>query len=257
MPNLLELGLSELEAVLYTTLLGSPNRGAQQLSDLVGVPRTSLYGALRTLRDKGLVEGGAGYGSKFRAVEPEVALPSLIDTQREELLERERIAKELVGELSELVEEPPATEDNLVEILRDRRVLATRFERLEQEAEFEIDVLVKAPLNLATKRGDPSLEEQLARSVRVRSIYETSVTSDPEIEPYLASWIEKGEEARVFPGELPCKLVLFDRRVALMPLVSSNEDDPVSTVIIHNAALGAGLGVMFDSLWQQSEPIDL
>lgn len=255
MDDLARIGLSELEAQLYVEVLRQPGRTAQQLSDAIDIPRTTIYGALRSLTHQGLVESGGGYGSRFRAVSPEAALTELLGRQREELVERERVAKMLIEQLSKVEAEAESEAEELVEILKDRRVIWNRFERLQAEATKEVLTLVKAPF-IASRGGNPVEEEALQRGVRYRGIYEGAILNDAEIAPFLAEWVSAGEEARMYPGELPCKLALFDRRAALMPLVTERASDPTITVLLRNGALGAALGVLFDHLWSQSRGIE-
>lgn len=249
-----QLGIAGTEARAYVALLRQPHLSGQQVGEVLGVTRSSAYAVLRSLGDKGLVEAGAGYGTKFRAVSPEEAVPSLIERQRQALHERERVAKELVEELAAVAESAEPELDQVVEVLRDRRVIAERFERLRQEAQREIWGFAKAPI-IVTRAGNLGEVEALHRGVRVRTLYEASVLEDADVRPYLMRWIAEGEEARAYPGELPFKLALFDAKVALMPLETPNGRHPFTSVLIRHAALGAGLRILFECLWDQSEPL--
>jgi sugar-specific transcriptional regulator TrmB len=247
------LGLSSGEAAVYIVLVGKGRLGVQGMAELSGVPRSSLYPTLRSLADKGLVEGGAGYRGRYRAVPTEIALSSLIDRQRETLSERERLAKELIERLAfagDGVEDPG---EDVIEILRNRRVIADRYERLQLLAEREIKVLVKTPI---LGRGEnPAQEAALRRGVRVRALYERAALEDEAIAPYVKHWIVTGEDARLYNGELPLKFALFDDRNVLMPLETPAEADSLTAVLIRHAALGAGLKMLFECLWENAAPV--
>lgn len=252
MLNRLEsLGLTSAEASLYLAVLGSPGIGAQRAGEIAGVPKSSVYPTLRALADKGLVRGGAGYGSRYEAVTPELALTSLIDEQREVIHERERVAKELVEDLADLIPGSELLEGELVEIVRDRRVLAERFESLQSSSTTEIQGFVKAPV-VATSRGNPGLLDAVARGVRVRSIYENAFLDDGARDFHVP-----GEEVRVYDGDLPFKLALFDGHTALMPLHTPSERHPFTTLLLRHPSLGAGLQMLFETLWSQSGQADL
>lgn len=253
--QLRELGLTDIEADVYLAVLQAPGSGAQQVAEQLGVARTTVYPALRSLVDAGLVDGRAGYGSRFIAAPPELALPSLIERQREALLAREDIAKHLAVVLADIAGGTEAHEasDDAVEILRDPRGIKERFKRLHFEATEGIDLLVKAPV--ISGKGNPAEQEALGRGVRVRSLYEAGVLQDPGVGPYIATWLRWGEQARVHPGELPCKLALFDASVALMPLVTSRDASSITTIVLRNPALGAGLRKLFDCLWQEGKEL--
>src|ERR1043166_788828 len=217
-----ELGLSSWEAQVYLALLrSSEGLGACAVATTTGIQRTSIYPVLDALLEKGMVERGAGYGGRFTAVAPRQALPSLIAREKEELTSRERLAGELADKL-ESVAEPfdPSAEVEVIQVLRDPRLISDRFHRLELEAERQIEVFCKVPLY--TRIDNPAQDKVMRRGVRVRGIYEQAAINDQTFEPYLSKWIATGEEARVYKGELPHKLALFDRQSVLLPLVSVN-----------------------------------
>ena len=93
----------------------------------------------------------------------------------------------------------------------------------------------------------------MRRGVRYRGLYEQAVLDAPEIRPYLHAWIAAGEEARVYHGELPHKLAIFDRLNILLPLASPN--GKARTLFIRHPQLAVSLGILFDSFWDRAEPI--
>src|SRR5688500_8127341 len=85
------LGLSAVEAQIYLALLkkGGTWR-ATAVAATMQIPRSTVYMALNSLLDRGLVEAEAGYGGRFSAVAADRALPSLIAGEREELRQRQQ-----------------------------------------------------------------------------------------------------------------------------------------------------------------------
>ncbi len=247
--RLRSLGLTPAEAGVYLALLRLPGTGAQKVAEAAGVPKSSVYPALRALTDKGLIRGGAGYGSRYEAVTPDVALTSFIEQQREVIHEREKVAKELVEELSAVIPATEFLEAELVQIVRDRRVLAERFKALQSSATTEIQGFVKAPI-VATTRGNPGLADAVARGVRASSICERSIVDEHLREAHV-----KGEEVRVYGGQLPFKLALFDATTALLPLHTPSERHPFTTMVLRHPALGLGLQMLFKRLWAESEAV--
>lgn len=249
-----ELGLSGSEARAYLALLDAGAAGAQAIADAVGISRAGTYPVLRALKDKGLVDHGEGWGSLYRAVGPEVALPLLVDRQRQEVEEREIAAKELAEELAERVTPASAASHEIFEVIRNQRSQAERFARFELAAEKEIDLIVKPPI--IDRSGNPEEESALKRGVRVRALYQQSVLEDEAVGPYLTDWLAMGEEARVYPGELPLKLALFDRRTALVPLETPASPHSLTAIVVNHPALGAALRIFFDASWAESEPLE-
>ncbi len=253
-----QLGLAPAQARAYLTLLSGGPMGGPALAELMGVTRTSAYNALRVLSQLGFVESGAGYASRFRAVPPEEALPALIDRRRVEVNERltqeEALAKAVAQEIAELAPKKDQAEQEVVEIIRNRRAVGERFERLEAEAQEEAWVFVKAPF--ATSGTRDVQEDAMRRGVRCRGLYEQAIVDDPEIARYLGHWIAGGEEARVYPGELPFKMALFDGRIALMPLETPDDRHAVTSILIRHRGLGLGLRMLFECLWERSAVLE-
>jgi len=255
-------GLAPLEAQVYLALVRSAQSvGASAIATAAGIPRPSVYPVLKSLVERGLIENGEGYGSRFAAHPPEEALPRLIAAEKEHLLERERLTADLVDELQSAAEmtERKASHTELIEIIRDPRVANQRVQKLQAETEREVDVLVKPPMILQSQKtkGNPAQSKSLRRGIRHRAIYESTVLEHENIAPHLKSWIESGEQAREFKGELPLKLALFDSKVVWMPLEVDAQRHPVVSILIRHPALGRALRLLFDYLWKESTPIKL
>lgn len=262
--ELQELGLLGSEAQVYLALIRNGALGASAIGGVTGIPRSSVYPTLNSLVEKGLIEAGAGYGSRFSVVAPDQALPSLIVREREEMLRRERLAAQAVEErehlarnlaerLSSLAEPIETVSEEVIQVIRSPRGVSERFDRLQLEAERQIDGFVKAPIY--GRQGNPALEKALRRGVRVRAIYERAVLEVAHIKPYFADWITKGEEARVYDGELPHKLVIFDQLSVLIPLTMPG--DQTRMLFTRHPELAKSLGILFDTLWERAKPLEV
>lgn len=250
--ELQQLGLSAPEAQVYVALVNNGAMGAAAIANLAGMQRSSVYPILCSLVDKGAVAGGAGYGSKFTAVPPNEALPALITRERESLLKRERLAEQLARRMTPLTASAELTAEELIQVVRNPKVIGERFDRLQLEAERQIDIVVKAPI--LNPRGDnPAQAKALQRGVRVRGLYERAAVEDAAIQPYLEGWIAGGEEMRVYDGELPHKLAIFDTHLVLLPL--SMPGAQMRTLFIKHHQLAQSLSVMFEFFWNQAEPL--
>src|SRR5438876_5935063 len=140
-----ELGLLPAEAQVYMALVRNGALGGSAIASVTGFPRSSVYLTLNSLLDKGLVEGGAGRGSRFSVVPPEQALPSLVLQEKEDISRREKLATTVGRQLSSLVESDETIPGDFIEVIRHPKVIAERFDRLQLEAEQRIDSLIKAP----------------------------------------------------------------------------------------------------------------
>ncbi len=249
--ELQELGLLPAEAQIYLALVRNGALSGSAVASVTGFPRSSVYLTLNSLLDKGLIEGGAGHGSRFSVVPPDKALPSLVLQEKEAISQREKVAAHLGQRLSSLIEPAETGPDELIQVIRSSRGVADRYERLQLEAERQIEGFVKAPLFVTP--GNPVQGKAQRRGVHYRALYERAVLDDPAVKKYLNDWMAHGEEVRIYDGELPHKLVIFDRKRVLAHL--SMPGDQMRTLYIQHPELAASLGVAFESLWAQSEPL--
>lgn len=252
--QLLDLGLAEGEAQVYLTVVRSGGLSAAAIAKATKLARTGVYQVLASLADKGLVQTGLGYGSKFTAVSPDQALPLLVAREREDLFRRERLAQELGEQLATIGIADFSGADEPIQLIRNPQVFTDRFERLQLEAERQVDMFVKAPI-MNPRKDNPGQSKAQRRGVQFRSLYEAATLEDPQIQPYLEGWIAGGEEARVYHGELPYKLAVFDEQVVLITLRMPG--DQMEALLIRHQQLAKSLNMLFNFLWESPTAIPL
>lgn len=249
-----QLGLTKTESKVYLCLLDQSPLAAAAIADLAGTSRSSVYLVLRSLVGKGLIDAGAGYSSRYHAAPPQRALTGLLERNRAELLAQEQHVEAALPDLTELFEQNQNVEDGeIVEILRTPALIGERFERLQAETTETIDVVVRGPLQVG---GSNEAElAALQRGVRARGIYDRNVLAEPSIDTNLRAWTTQGEQARLYPGDLPMKFAIFDSNTVLMPLVVPGMSGMIA-IIVRNPELAATLTFLFDTLWDRSEPLE-
>lgn len=247
------LGLTKTEARVYLHLLEQPSLSAAEVADFAGISRSNSYVILRMLAEKGLLDAGAGYSSRYQPAPPDRAIDQLLERARAELSERESQVRDVLPGLTEIYDQRGPVDGELVEIVRTPTVVAERFERLQTECRETIDIVVRGPIEIGG--SNQAQTGALRRGVRARALYEEAALQHPAVDENLDTWVGQGEEARVFRGALPMKFAIFDGQTVLMPLVAPGVSGLV-VIIVRNAELGAALGYLFDTLWAQGEPID-
>lgn len=248
-----ELGLTKTEARIYLCLLEQSPLAAGTIADLTGTSRSSVYLILRSLVDKGLVDAGAGYSSRFQPSAPDVALTGLLERDREELRERERSVQTALPDLMQRFATSAGGDGELVEILRTPKIVGDRFDRLHAAAEHTIDIVVRRPVQVGGS-NQPELDA-LARGVRARAIYDHGLMHHPAVAENIGAWVAAGEEARVFHGDLPMKWAVFDGHTVLMPLFAPGLGGVVA-LIVRSRELAGALGLLFDTLWTASVAVE-
>jgi hypothetical protein len=250
--ELVELGLTPAEAQVYLALLHNPALGAGAIAAATQLSRSRVYQTLCSLSDKGLVESGAGYGSKFAVVEPAQAFPTLIARERESLARREDLAGQVGQRLSALVGAEESAIDDSVQLIRTAQLIGERQHRLQLESRRLVEAIVKAPI-LVPSSWDRAQRKLMKHGVHYKALYERAVLHDPKIEPYIEGWLAGGEEARLFDGELPYKFFVFDQEV-VMSTVVTRSGGPTAMVVKH-APYARCMSILFEVFWKQAKPL--
>jgi DNA-binding NarL/FixJ family response regulator len=99
----------------------------------------------------------------------------------------------------------------------------------------------------------PVEAEMLRRGIAYRALYDTAGLATRSIQAQIEPAIAMGEQARVIP-EAPVKLILSDRRLALLPL-QSNPTMIDSVVAVHPSAMLDALSALFEELWRTALPL--
>jgi sugar-specific transcriptional regulator TrmB len=207
------------------------------------------------LAEKGLIEGGLGHGSKFTAVAPEEALPALVVREEHTLAERQQIAKELAETLAPLAADAHSTFEDSVQLIRTPHLMGERAQRLMLEATRLVEIVVKAPI-FNIRPWNPAQRKAMQRGVHIKALYEGAVMEDPNIAGVLNGFIAAGEEARIYAGELPYKLAVFDQETVLLTLPKrSGQPMAAAAVLIRNAPFARSMSIVFDYFWNQARAV--
>ncbi len=245
-------GLTDNEARAYVALLRFGQQTPATTAPRARLSRGRVYQVLGELCRKGFAREIPGRVRSFAPVEPRVALGGILQERQARVEETAGLLDTLSAAL-ESVGAPTPSPLPAIEVLRRPEHIALRFQQLQQEAEWEILVFVKAPR--VGGASNPAEREALRRGVRMAGIYERALLSDPEYVAELRGFAEEGEEARAV-DVLPMKLAVFDRRQALMPVASTHDPAlPFTPVIVHDPGLAAVLGAAFDHIWGTAQTI--
>jgi sugar-specific transcriptional regulator TrmB/DNA-binding CsgD family transcriptional regulator len=245
------LGLSGFEEAVYRQLLRAPGSSLTDLAAALGAGRTRVRGAAERLGRSGLIDR-EGQLDRLVAIEPSVALNALLRRRRAEL-------DKVAGAVGEFVADYrsgafAAAPGRVVDVVTGVENVVRWTGDLAETVEREI-LVFDTPPYASDLRGEVTREmTRLSRGVRIRSLYSAPALQLPERLARVRALVEAGEEARVLP-ELPLKLHIYDRRTAVMPLVS-NPRAAESVAIVRESGLLDAVIALFDALWQQGRPLD-
>ncbi|MFJ7159470.1 helix-turn-helix domain-containing protein [Streptomyces sp. NPDC101118] len=252
------LGLDTTAELVYRAMLRLPQAGVAALAQDCGITEDTVRSALDQLSALALVRPSHTGDGSLKAVSPDVGMELLMVRQQAEIaahqqrLEQSRAAAaQLIAEYADL---RPATTSPGVEHLLGLDEIRERLSRLTREVRQEVMTLApggaQTPQNLAASR--PLDEELLARGVRMRSVYQSSVRNDRPTVEYTDWLAERGGEVRTLTT-LPTRMIIVDRATAVIPV--SSDDTGAGAVVLTGQGTLSALTALFDSLWESAEPL--
>lgn len=246
------LGIGIVEERLYRALLVNPRSHMSELAAKIGVTVPRARQAARTLHRVGMVSGRAGDNGEFLPASPDVAVGALISRRQQDLEQARLFAMQLLDDFRAGSRFGPPT--HVVEVLTDQEAIGRLASQLMRSATNEIIMFDKPPY--LGSPDNPDEFDALARGVRWRAVYSVESLDVPGQLARLERLRRAGERARV-SAEVPVKLLIADRRLALLP-GALDEPSVVSTaILVHPGSLLIALGMLFDSVWERGLRPDL
>jgi DNA-binding CsgD family transcriptional regulator len=184
-------------------------------------------------------------------VSPEVGLVSLLVHREAELRRRQDELAEGKLAVARLIDEYTGgyrRQPVDVEQLDGIDAVRSRIEELSAGCRDEIMTFApggaQSAANLRASR--PLDEAVLRRAVRMRTLYQDSMTKDAPSSAY-ASWlVEQGGEVRTVPV-LPSRMIVYDRTTTVLPL--DPDDSAAGAVVVRGTGVVITLCELFERLW--------
>ena len=243
------LGVRDEDEAVYSELLSRTQAGVDELAEVVDDDALHVEAALTRLEELGLVSRLPGQPLRVRAARPDVAVDVLVSRRQEELARAQLAARDLLAVMP--AEERHRPED-IVEVLVGQPAIAARFEQLITGTREELMVFDRPPYVADAQRSDTSVTALLGEGVTVRGIYAPEALELPGALEAAQEAVRAGEQSRVH-ANVPMKLAIGDRRLAILPVSSSEIID--AALCIRPSALLDTLVQFFELLWFQATPI--
>lgn len=248
------LGLAVDQESAYRRLVELPSATASELEPVLDGLGADAAGLLAELEALGLASRSASDRDRYVAVPPQLALTSLLVARQAELRRAEAEFTRLTAAYRGAAVTRAATD--VVDVVTGAEAVAQRLAQLQSAATSEALSLVTAP-SVAVSRADnePVEEAAVARGVQYRVVLSSVMLREPGMAEALAGSLAAGEQVRV-SSHVPIKLFVSDRRLALVSLADSSNDEVVGALLVHPSGLLEALVALFELVWQTAHPVD-
>lgn len=243
------LGLSAQEARAYRALIDLIAADTDVLADTLRIGPAEALRLLRGLEALGLAAPSGGGAGRYVATPPDVALRAMLVQRRDEL----RRAELVMAELAQTYRRAASGRGvgDLIEIVTGVEATRQRFEQLQQGAEREILAFVQPHPEAVAADDNHAEPAAMERGVHYRVIMERGVLEEPGGVGRTEHAIASGQEIRI-AEKLPMKMVVADRKLAMLPMTSS-----VGNLVVHESGLLDALITLFEWAWVQAGALTL
>ncbi len=252
------LGLGPAEEDIFRRLVARDTTSVDQLRAETGRPEAEVTELLATLVRLGLVSArppvlpGAGPAG-YSAAPPDIALAGLLRQRHDDLRAAEAGIAALVETHRAVSQGRAGTE--VIEVITDVDAVRHRYRQLQEAARHEVLSMVVPDLRVVPHRENRAGQAALGRGVRSQAIIDRQVLAVPGMVNDVIASIAEGQEIRVV-DRVPVKLVIIDRQLALLPLLSNQHTAPAS-ILVHRSGLLDAVLACYDTTWERGYPLRL
>lgn len=256
--DLESFGLTDHEARLLVALLRAGTATSSQLDRTCpGLP-AGPHAVLDSLAMKGLVEPVPGGEGAWISVDRDEVINRLFLLQ-EERLQRIQIRMEQTRRLlADLVPERSPASMADVHLVRGAAQCERTYEQLLADARVEVMVFNRPPYGLGTTMLSQCIMDMLGRGVDTRVLYRARELESPGAEVFrseTARYVGLGVNAGVV-DDLPLKMAVIDRRLALVTLVGPGDADGFpSSILVENEGFALALAGTFEHYWRNADSV--
>ncbi|MCX5389086.1 helix-turn-helix domain-containing protein [Streptomyces sp. NBC_00094] len=243
-----ELGLTAEEAAVYRALVAVPSAQGSDVADAARLPRERTDGALSSLLDRGMVTlGGEGDG-RFAAAHPAVALGGELVAHRERLEHAELTVAQLVETYR--AASVDRVQRELLEVVEGTEAIRRCYLQIQLSAREGLDILSAGEPRAVTP-DDSEEVTVMSRDVRVRAVVDQGFLKLPGAAGHLNRSLADGVHVRTV-AEVPCKLIVADGEVAMLPL--SGRGVEVDPAVVLRGGLAHVARELFEQVWERAHP---
>lgn len=247
--KLLEIGLTEYEAKAYSVLLKQNVASATEITKIGNIPRGRVYDILNLLIEKGFCVTVPSAVKKFKAVNPEVAIYSLIELQKR----KEQKMKETAKILQKVYDNQEDTSSSLeyVQVYTTKTSIIKKAEEMANNCNKVFRTFNKPPY-ATTKNYD----NVIRKGPKFKAIYEIEENNPEEFISWVKHYEQRGEEVRLIE-KLPLKLIISDEKKIMFTLKNRGGlKNDLTSIVVEHSDLTDALIELFEIYWKKSMLIE-
>ncbi|GIF37445.1 regulatory LuxR family protein [Actinoplanes xinjiangensis] len=251
------LGLPTTTESVYRSLLEESSRSVAELADHLGVDEEQVRTALDSLFDLALLRESTEAPQGIHVVDPEVGLRVALARQQADLARRQQEVAQSQAAIARLIDGLSHTERSTGPVaseLLGMDAVRDQLQLLAQEARDEVMTFMPggAQSPAALEHAGRNDAQILARNVRMRTIGLDSIRNSPETMRHARFLTDSGAEFRT-SAILPPRMVVVDRRAALIPLDATNTRR--GALLVSGTAILAPMIALFEQVWEIATPL--
>ncbi|MET0231910.1 MAG: helix-turn-helix domain-containing protein [Rhodanobacteraceae bacterium] len=245
------IGISESEERVYERLLERGTGTAEEIARDLEEPVRRMRALLKAIELKGLATHSPERVPRYLPTPPDIAVEALV-LRRQEEIQRARLAALHLHERAAQARKARGTDARVVEIVIGREAQGRVFEQMQRAAASEVLSIERAPYVLQLSDMNEAQKHAIERGVRYRNVIETDALEIPGNLHRIRRHMAEGEETRMC-ADLPLKLVIVDRRIAIIPLHLDRAGGPA--LLVRSSSLLDSLCHLFELIWERATPI--
>jgi DNA-binding CsgD family transcriptional regulator/sugar-specific transcriptional regulator TrmB len=247
----------QVESV-YLALLEHPAAGVRDIAHMLDIREDDVHDALDKLADLSLVGPQRDGQGTIHLISPDVALSYLVAREKARLLQRQHQVENSRAAIATLIaklsaERAPAPATAALAQVFGLDAIRAKLAELAYNTERQVlSLMPDGPQTVENLEASKPLDEMLlGRDVEILTIYLDSVRNDPQNRGYVRWLVDLGGQVRT-TAVLPLRLVVFDRRIAVVPINPGRSE--TGAAIVEGNGPVAAMCALFDQLWATSEP---
>ena len=245
------IGISEPEERVYEVLLERGSGTVDEIAKELGWSPRKVRPLLGALEMKGLATHSPERITRYLPTPADIAVEALV-LKRQEEIQRARLAALRLQERATQTRRSRDAETRVVEIIIGREAQGRVFEQMQRTAQQEVLGVERAPYVLQLTDMNDEQKHAMARGVRYRNVVETDALEIPGNLKRIRAHMENGEQMRI-GSELPLKMVIVDRRIAILPLHLDHAGGPA--LLVRSSSLLDSLCHLFELIWERATPV--